>query len=66
MGKAREMDKEQLRYLTTNLLGLLFKYADLYQHTIDNPEKHLKQMEQYREVKKMFGKTLKKPLQLYS
>jgi hypothetical protein len=55
-----EMDNEQLRYLANNFVGLLFKYADLYQYTIDEPEAHLKFVENYRIFKKMCEKTLKK------
>jgi len=55
--KMQDMDNEQLKYLVTNIVGLLCRYADLYQHTLDNPEEHLKRIEEYREFKKILGKS---------
>ena len=55
--KTKQMNNEQLRYLTNNMVGLLFKYADLYQRALDEPEKHLEFVEQYRMFKHMRKKS---------
>lgn len=48
----KRMNKEQLRYVMVHLLGMVEKYASLYQSTLDNPEKHLKFVKEYRELEK--------------
>lgn len=53
----KEMDKEQLRYVVVNLLGIAEKWASLYQSTLDNPEKHLKFVKEYRQLEKMMKET---------
>ena len=55
----KEMDKEQLRYVIVNLYGMVAKWASLYQSTLDNPEKHLKFVQEYRELEKMMGECVK-------
>lgn len=55
---AREMNKEQLKYLVTELVGILEKWTRLYQSTLDNPEEHLKQIKEYRKLEEMIKKTV--------
>ena len=55
--KIEELDSTQLRYLTTNLVGLTFRYADLYQRTLDNPEEHLDLVNKLKEIQKVCGKS---------
>lgn len=48
-----KMDKEQLRYVVVHLLGMAEKFASLYQSTLDNPEKHLQFIKEYRKLERM-------------
>lgn len=50
---AREMNKEQLEYLVNNLVAIVEKWAFLYQYTSDNPEEHLKTIQDYRKIEEM-------------
>ena len=50
LDKIRELDKEQLKYLTNNLLGILCKYADLYQKILDDPEKECQEIKKYKDL----------------
>jgi len=50
--KIRNLNKDQLRYLSTSLIGLVNKFADLYQSTLDKPEEHLEFMKKFRKLKK--------------
>ena len=52
-----DLDNEQLKYLTNNLVGLTFKYADLYQRTLDNPEEHLDSVNKWEKIKEICRKS---------
>ena len=47
--KTGNMNSKQLRYLVTNLVGLVCKYADLYQRVLDNPEEECARIREYKD-----------------
>jgi len=57
--EANKMDEEQLRYLTTNLVGIIGRMTDLYQSTLDNPEAHLKFVKEYRKLESKIKEGMK-------
>jgi len=49
--KIAELNKKQLEYLTNGFLDLLFKYADLYQSVLDNPEETCERITEFNKIK---------------
>ena len=56
--KIKQLNKDQLMYLSNSLISLVNKYADLWQMTIDEPEEHLKSLNKYKKLKKEANKTI--------
>lgn len=48
--EAKDLDKEQLEYLTTYLTGITNKLSDMYQKALDEPEKFAKETKKYKEL----------------
>lgn len=53
---AGKMNEDQLKYLVNNLVSMAERYAFLFQSTLDEPEKHLKFVQEYRKLKEMTRK----------
>lgn len=53
---ADNMSAEQLRYLVNNLVGMVIRWSDLYQCTLDDPEGHLEFVRNYRKLQGLYGK----------
>jgi hypothetical protein len=49
--KIKELNKKQLEYLANGFLDLLFKYADLYQSVLDNPEETCERITEFNKIK---------------
>ncbi|MCK4647542.1 hypothetical protein KAT24_01265 [Candidatus Pacearchaeota archaeon] len=49
MRKIKKLNKEQLEYFTNKLLGIIGKYADLYQKILDDPEKECAKIREYKD-----------------
>jgi hypothetical protein len=60
---ARQMDKEQMKYLVNKLVGRVEKWAYLYQLILDEPEKHLKYVQQFRSLEQLMKKNKDKSSQ---
>lgn len=45
-----KLNREQLIYLANNFLGLLLKYADLYQSALDNPKEFCERIFGYKKL----------------
>lgn len=50
--KIKQLNKDQLIYLSNSLISLVNKYADFWQMAIDEPEEHLKSINKYKKLKK--------------
>ncbi len=57
------MDKEQMKYLVNKLVGRVEKWAYLYQLILDEPEKHLKYVQQFRSLEQLMKKNKDKSSQ---
>ncbi len=49
---ARNMDEKQLRFLTSKLVCMVERWAFLYQSTLEDPEAHLRFVQDYRKLQK--------------
>ncbi len=58
MEEVKKLNKYQLSYLTDELVGLIAKYADLYQSALDNPEKFCKRTEEYKKLFNLAKKSI--------
>lgn len=48
--KMQGLNKTQLEYLGSSFIGLIIKYADLYQSAFDNPEEFCKRVNSYKQL----------------
>lgn len=53
LDKIKELDKDQLEYLVNNLVGIIGRYAELYQNILDNPEKECQEIKKYKDFFKL-------------
>ena len=58
--EVKKLNKDQLEYVVTNLLGIITKYTDLYQTILDNPKKEGEKMQEYKNFLKKVKETIKK------
>lgn len=54
--ETKRLNKEQLKYLANEFVGLINRYADLYQSALDNPEEFCERINEYKRLMNIINK----------